>query len=68
MDEMEEPTKETPGRTILCKWCGGPVRQTGVGRRREYCGQSCRQRVYETRRALGRVAEDRAERETPSTR
>lgn len=28
--------------------------QDGVGRRRKYCGQSCRQRAYENRNALTR--------------
>lgn len=38
-----------------CEWCGRtlPV-QGGTGRRRKYCGQSCRQRAYENRNALAR--------------
>ncbi len=40
-----------------CLWCGAelPV-STGVGRRRRYCAQSCRQRAYENRNALERGA------------
>jgi Lon protease-like protein len=38
-----------------CEWCGRqlPV-QDGTGRRRKYCGQSCRQRAYEDRNARQR--------------
>jgi hypothetical protein len=33
-----------------CIWCRRPlVRTSTVGRRREYCRQSCRQRAYEAR-------------------
>lgn len=35
-----------------CAWCGREIVQTGSGRRRRYCGQSCRQRAYEQRRDL----------------
>jgi hypothetical protein len=38
-----------------CTWCGrGLPEQDGVGRRRRYCTQSCRQRAYENRHALTR--------------
>ncbi len=38
-----------------CSWCGRQLPdQLGVGRRRLYCGQSCRQRAYENRTALQR--------------
>lgn len=51
MTDQEQPdTAETPGRTILCAQCGELVRQAGVGRRRTYCSQTCRQRAYEERR------------------
>ncbi|MFJ5646393.1 hypothetical protein [Streptomyces sp. NPDC093223] len=33
----------------LCAWCGGSIPQKGVGRRRDYCRRSCRQRAYEQR-------------------
>jgi hypothetical protein len=32
-----------------CRWCGREVADTGLGRRRQYCRQSCRQRAYEQR-------------------
>nr|WP_246459403.1 hypothetical protein [Amycolatopsis jiangsuensis] len=38
-----------------CGWCGRRLPEAGtVGRRRRYCGQSCRQRAYERRTALQR--------------
>ncbi|MTD16834.1 hypothetical protein GIS00_23145 [Nakamurella sp. YIM 132087] len=43
------------GAPVRCEWCGRelPV-QEGVGRRRRYCGQACRQRAYEQRNAVER--------------
>ena len=36
-----------------CAWCGRQLDQpAGAGRRRQYCGRSCRQRAYEQRAAL----------------
>ncbi|MFA5707733.1 hypothetical protein [Mycolicibacterium sp.] len=32
-----------------CRWCGREVAETPMGRRRQYCRQSCRQRAYEQR-------------------
>ncbi|MGX9791730.1 hypothetical protein [Mycobacterium sp. MMS18-G62] len=32
-----------------CRWCGREVADAGLGRRRQYCKQSCRQRAYEQR-------------------
>ena len=32
-----------------CRWCGREVVDVGLGRRRQYCRQSCRQRAYEQR-------------------
>lgn len=32
-----------------CLWCGREVGDVGLGRRRQYCRQSCRQRAYEQR-------------------
>jgi len=38
-----------------CGWCGRGLPEGGnIGRRRRYCGQSCRQRAYERRTALQR--------------
>lgn len=36
-----------------CRWCGRDVADSGTGRRRQYCRQSCRQRAYEQRAQLG---------------
>lgn len=36
-------------RPESCVWCGREVADVGVGRRRRYCRQSCRQRAYEQR-------------------
>jgi hypothetical protein len=36
-------------RTQPCRWCGREVDDAGLGRRRQYCRQSCRQRAYEQR-------------------
>ena len=35
-----------------CAWCGKDVAPNATGRRRKYCGQSCRQRAYEQRAQL----------------
>ena len=35
-----------------CRWCGREVADAGMGRRRQYCRQSCRQRAYEQRAML----------------
>lgn len=35
-----------------CKWCGRDVADAELGRRRQYCRQSCRQRAYEQRAAV----------------
>src|SRR5699024_4213741 len=43
---------ETP---TYCGWCGKQVEQgPNTGRKRQYCGQSCRQRAYERRIAVER--------------
>ncbi|MFD4293256.1 hypothetical protein ACFWPA_00585 [Rhodococcus sp. NPDC058505] len=39
-------------RLESCVWCGREVPDAGVGRRRRYCRQSCRQRAYEQRSAV----------------
>lgn len=39
-----------------CAWCGRQLDQpAGAGRRRQYCGQPCRQRAYEQRATLRRT-------------
>jgi len=37
-----------------CRWCGRDVTDAGMGRRRQYCRQACRQRAYEQRASLNR--------------
>ena len=39
----------TRRRPQSCRWCGREVADVGLGRRRQYCRQSCRQRAYEQR-------------------
>ncbi|MFF3959810.1 hypothetical protein ACFYY1_42640 [Streptomyces sp. NPDC001890] len=34
----------------LCAWCGTAIQQPGIGRSRDYCRRSCRQRAYEARK------------------
>jgi hypothetical protein len=36
-------------RPQSCRWCGREVADSELGRRRQYCRQSCRQRAYEQR-------------------
>lgn len=51
-DVTDDPI--APGRrpATRCEWCGRQLpAQDGIGRRRKYCGQSCRQRAYEDRHA-----------------
>jgi hypothetical protein len=44
-----EPISRKQRRAQPCRWCGREVPDAGVGRRRQYCRQSCRQRAYEQR-------------------
>lgn len=39
-------------KPVSCVWCGREVAAVGIGRRRRYCRQSCRQRAYEQRNAV----------------
>ena len=45
---METVTRRRT-RSQPCRWCGREVGDAGLGRRRQYCRQSCRQRAYEQR-------------------
>ena len=50
------PRSSRPG-SERCLWCGRELpASSGVGRRRRYCAQACRQRAYENRNALERGA------------
>ncbi|GAA4535064.1 hypothetical protein [Amycolatopsis samaneae] len=52
-DDLALPRRT--GAPKHCGWCGRRLPAGGnVGRRRRYCGQSCRQRAYERRTALQR--------------
>ena len=44
-----ETLTRTRRRPQSCRWCGREVADAGLGRRRQYCRQSCRQRAYEQR-------------------
>lgn len=44
-----------------CAWCGGAFAVTSVGRPREYCKRSHRQRAYEARRLGERMGLDSGE-------
>lgn len=42
----------------LCDWCGGPIPEPAkIGRPRDYCRRSCRQRAYEERKVQDRIEE-----------
>ncbi|MDY6995093.1 MAG: hypothetical protein SW019_00760 [Actinomycetota bacterium] len=43
------PRSSTRSRPQTCLWCGREVADAGLGRRRRYCRQACRQRAYEQR-------------------
>lgn len=47
---MKTETPRTPDGAKLCAWCGGEIRQSGVGRSRDYCRRLCRDRAYKQRR------------------
>ncbi|WP_146075813.1 hypothetical protein [Streptomyces sp. Ru62] len=49
-----ETPRDADGNKV-CAWCGGPIRQSGVGRSRDYCRRSCRQRAYEARTVTERL-------------
>ncbi|MEU8030681.1 hypothetical protein AB0C13_18855 [Streptomyces sp. NPDC049099] len=51
-------TTETPRDTDgepLCAWCGDPIKQSGVGRRRAYCSRTHREYAYRDRRDRERL-------------
>ncbi|OXM74839.1 hypothetical protein CF166_02270 [Amycolatopsis sp. KNN50.9b] len=57
VDQIEAvaPRRRRAGAVLHCGWCGRPIEQGSTGRRRRYCGQSCRQRAYERRVAVQRT-------------
>ncbi|MDV7222752.1 hypothetical protein [Streptomyces prunicolor] len=56
---MNTETPRDGDNAKLCAWCGDPIRQSGVGRSRDYCRRSCRQRAYESRQFVKRLAANR---------
>lgn len=54
-DDEAPSRRRTAAKPDRCRWCGRQLPdQQGVGRRKRYCTQSCRQRAYENRSALQR--------------
>jgi hypothetical protein len=52
-DELRAVRRDVEKRH--CGWCGARLGDNGrVGRRKQYCAQSCRQRAYERRMAVQR--------------
>lgn len=47
---MKTETPRDGGGEKLCAWCGGPIRQSGVGRSRDYCSRTHREYAYRARR------------------
>jgi hypothetical protein len=50
-------TPRTPDGDKLCAWCGGSIRQSGVGRSRDYCSRTCREMAYRERRTQKLIAQ-----------
>ncbi|MEU7154709.1 hypothetical protein AB0B15_42925 [Streptomyces sp. NPDC045456] len=48
MTTYETPRDGTGAK--LCHFCGGPIRQSGVGRSKDYCSRLCREKAYRARR------------------
>jgi hypothetical protein len=46
---MNDTPRDADGAK-LCAWCGEVIRQSGIGRSKDYCRRSCRQRAYEARK------------------
>ncbi|MFE6703354.1 hypothetical protein [Streptomyces sp. NPDC057718] len=47
---MTEETPRASDGEKVCAWCGGPIQQTGVGRRKDYCSRTHREYAYRARR------------------
>lgn len=57
----------TPSRTCAWKKCGNPFLPSRIGRPSLYCSRTCRQRVYEERRALRGLLEELLEGAEPTS-
>jgi hypothetical protein len=47
---MKREIPRGPDGEALCELCFGPIKQSGVGRRKSYCSRLCRDRAYKIRR------------------
>ncbi|MFD3622573.1 hypothetical protein ACFWWT_47090 [Streptomyces sp. NPDC058676] len=47
---MKRETPRGPDDEKLCAWCGGPIKQSGVGRSKDYCSRTHREYAYRARR------------------
>ncbi|MEU0360486.1 hypothetical protein [Streptomyces cyaneofuscatus] len=47
---MKRDTPRDADGAKLCAWCGGEIRQSGVGRSRDYCSRTHREYAYRARR------------------
>ncbi|MFE3866132.1 hypothetical protein ACFXPT_37835 [Streptomyces goshikiensis] len=54
---MSYETPRASDGARLCAWCGGEVKQAGIGRAKEYCKQGCRELAYRERKAQKRIAD-----------
>ncbi len=50
VDGMKRETPRSPDGAKLCAWCAESIRQSGVGRSRDYCKRLCREQAYRKRR------------------
>lgn len=63
-------TYETPkdgAGAKLCGWCGGQIRQTGVGRSKDYCTRTHKEYAYRARRDARLIANALADARPVST-
>jgi hypothetical protein len=54
MTKTETPRDGDGGK--LCAWCGGPIRQSGVGRSKDYCSRTHKEYAYRARRDARLIA------------
>lgn len=64
---MKHETPRTPDGAKLCAWCGGPIRQSGVGRSRDYCSRTHKEYAYRERATQKRIAQALADASPIST-
>lgn len=54
---MKHETPRDADGAKVCAWCGGPIKQSGVGRSRDYCGRTHRELAYRERATQKRIAQ-----------